>query len=201
MLVAQSPNLRQLCLYWNVHITDTPLYKVASLCTQLTHLNLSVCKRITDEGLTAVASKCHELIDVDLTRYSPFQKALKSTFYLIGYTSIATCTQTAFLATVMLCIKPWQGCYTHNSTYRKEVENVSLRAGDLPKLRSAVHCTRIYMPTHAVSASTIPTRHLASIRAALLKCYMLNYGRSAGVCSCMPRCCARFSAIHFMPAG
>ncbi|KAL3141416.1 hypothetical protein ABBQ32_004985 [Trebouxia sp. C0010 RCD-2024] len=68
MLVAQSPNLRQLSLYWNVHITDTPLYKVAALCNQLTHLNLSGCKRVTDEGLTAVAGKCHRLVDVDLTR-------------------------------------------------------------------------------------------------------------------------------------
>lgn len=73
MLVAQSPNLRQLSLYWNVHITDTPLYKVATLCKQLTRLNLSGCKRITDEGLTAVAGKCHHLVDVDLTRYCPFQ--------------------------------------------------------------------------------------------------------------------------------
>ena len=67
-LVAQSPNLQQLSLYWNVHVTDTPLYKVASLCTQLTHLNLSGCKRITDKGLEAIAKTCHHLIDIDLTR-------------------------------------------------------------------------------------------------------------------------------------
>ena len=70
MLIAQSPNLQQLSLYWNVHVTDTPLYKVVSLCTQLTHLNLSGCKRVTDKGLSAVAKNCHQLVDVDLTRYS-----------------------------------------------------------------------------------------------------------------------------------
>lgn len=75
LLVAQSPNLQQLSLYWNVHVTDTPLYKVASLCTQLTHLNLSGCKRITDKGLTAVARTCHQLIDVDLTRYCALLRA------------------------------------------------------------------------------------------------------------------------------
>lgn len=76
LLVAQSPNLQQLSLYWNVHVTDTPLYKVSSLCTQLTHLNLSGCKRITDKGLTAVANTCHQLIDVDLTRYCALLSAL-----------------------------------------------------------------------------------------------------------------------------
>lgn len=65
---SQSPNLQRLSLYWNVHVTDTPLYRLASMCAQLTHLNLSGCKRVTDNGLQAVAKNCHQLVDVDLTR-------------------------------------------------------------------------------------------------------------------------------------
>lgn len=50
-------------------MTDVVLHTLASHCPQLTHLNLSGCKRITDAGVKDVAASCSGLIDVDLTRH------------------------------------------------------------------------------------------------------------------------------------
>lgn len=72
-MLSDSPGLQRLSLYWNVHISNAVLQKLSICCPKLTHLNLSGCKRITDDGLKAVARKCPELVDVDLTRYVSLQ--------------------------------------------------------------------------------------------------------------------------------
>lgn len=68
-LLASSPGLQRLSLYWNLNVSNDTLLFVAALCTGLRALSLSGCKNVTDAGVRALARACPGLTALDLTRY------------------------------------------------------------------------------------------------------------------------------------
>jgi hypothetical protein len=56
VLTRSCPHLARLELYWNTRVTSAAVRHVAARCKQLTHLNLSGCKHVGDEGVAALGA-------------------------------------------------------------------------------------------------------------------------------------------------
>ena len=65
---AELARLRELSLrrHWQ-QVNDVVVLTVAARCTQLTSLDLSGCRLVTDEGLRAVAAACTQLTSLNLS--------------------------------------------------------------------------------------------------------------------------------------
>ena len=67
-LLASSPGMRRLSLYWNLNVTNDALFAAAAMCAGLRAVNLSGCKNVTDSGVRALARGCPGITALDLTR-------------------------------------------------------------------------------------------------------------------------------------
>eukprot|EP00238_Polyblepharides_amylifera_P010285 CAMPEP_0196595358 /NCGR_PEP_ID=MMETSP1081-20130531/80908_1 /TAXON_ID=36882 /ORGANISM="Pyramimonas amylifera, Strain CCMP720" /LENGTH=342 /DNA_ID=CAMNT_0041919903 /DNA_START=50 /DNA_END=1078 /DNA_ORIENTATION=+ len=67
--------LRMLSFYWNLKVRDRTLKAISEHCSQLTDLNFSGCKYITDEGLHCLAAGLPKLLKLNLTRCPLVQSA------------------------------------------------------------------------------------------------------------------------------
>ena len=67
-LLASSPGIQCLSLYWNLNVTNDALFAAAALCPGLRAVNLSGCKNVTDAGVRALALGCSGITALDLTR-------------------------------------------------------------------------------------------------------------------------------------
>lgn len=67
-LLRDSPQLEALSLYWNLNVSNAVLTAAASSCPALRSVNVSGCKRISDEGVAALAAAWPQLTELDLTR-------------------------------------------------------------------------------------------------------------------------------------
>ena len=70
-LLASQPNLCRLSLYWDPVVNDAVLLSLCGSCTSLTHVNLSGCSAITDDGVCTLTASLPGLVSLDLTRYQP----------------------------------------------------------------------------------------------------------------------------------
>ncbi len=68
--ITACPTLEVLSLYWNLNVGVQTTAALGKSCLQLTSLNLSGCKSITDTGMQQVAAACTQLLCLDLTRYA-----------------------------------------------------------------------------------------------------------------------------------
>ena len=69
-LLATSPGIQRLSLYWNLNVTNDTLFAAAAQCPGLRALSLSGCKNVTDPGVRALARGCPGITALDLTRCS-----------------------------------------------------------------------------------------------------------------------------------
>ncbi len=69
-LLATSPGIQRLSLYWNLNVTNDTLFTAAAQCPGLRALSLSGCKNVTDPGVRALARGCSGITALDLTRLS-----------------------------------------------------------------------------------------------------------------------------------
>lgn len=77
MKIVAKCNLYRLDLFWNPGLTHQSIaYLMAgSFCGNITHLNLSGVKYLTDESIMLVASSCPSVIHLDLTRLERISNA------------------------------------------------------------------------------------------------------------------------------
>mmetsp|Transcript_26481 Transcript_26481/g.50012 ORF Transcript_26481/g.50012 Transcript_26481/m.50012 type:complete len:343 (-) Transcript_26481:492-1520(-) len=61
-------HLQFLSLYWNLRVTDAILEAIGERCSQLTDLNLSGCKQISDVGMCSLAKGKPDLLRLNVTR-------------------------------------------------------------------------------------------------------------------------------------